>query len=88
METGPHDPHTVFEVFFLIKQSVRGGGVPPPRPHESASTAAAGGRRAECVCEAKSELESVATEAGLRVNPIHIQYVGRGQPPREAGLLR
>jgi len=34
------------------------GGVRPP-PLERVSRAAAEGRRAECVCEAESELESV-----------------------------
>jgi len=37
-----------------------GGGVRPP-PRERVSRAAAEGRRAECVCEAESELESVYT---------------------------
>ena len=35
-----------------------GGGVRPP-PRERVSRAVAEGRRAECVCEAESELESV-----------------------------
>jgi len=35
-----------------------GGGIRPP-PRERVSRAAAEGRRAECVCEAESELESV-----------------------------
>jgi len=45
-----------------------GGGVRPP-PRERVSRAVAEGRRAECVCEAESELESVGivlfmTESG------------------------
>jgi len=35
-----------------------GGGVRPP-PRQRVSRAVAEGRRAECVCEAESELESV-----------------------------
>jgi len=34
-------------------------GVVSPSPRERVSRAAAEGRRAECVCEAESELESV-----------------------------
>jgi len=56
-----------------------GGGVRPP-PRERVSRAVAEGRRAECVCEAESELESVTCarkrptvekvpSLGLRVNP-------------------
>jgi len=36
-----------------------GGGVRPP-PRERVSRAVAEGRRAECVCEAESELDSVS----------------------------
>ena len=35
-----------------------GGGIRPP-PRERVSRAVAEGRRAECVCEAESELESI-----------------------------
>jgi len=38
-----------------------GGGVRPP-PRERGSRAVAEGRRAECVCEAESELESVVRQ--------------------------
>jgi len=39
--------------------SVRGGGLGPSPPRD-VSRAAAEGRRAECVCEAESELEAVS----------------------------
>jgi len=42
-----------------------GGGVRPP-PRERVSRAVAEGRRAECVCEAESELESVGYIVGDR----------------------
>jgi len=50
-----------------------GGGVRPP-PRERVSRAAAEGRRAECVCEAESELESVNTYAKWK----HVSKVSNG----------
>jgi len=53
METGPHDPHTVFGVFFLKKQNLERG-----KSYRL-------GRRAGCVCEAESEPESVVPGAKM-----------------------
>ena len=61
-----------------------GGGVRTP-PRERVSRAVAEGRRAECVCEAESELESVK----LNDITIHTYYHGSTRlptPTRVSGL--
>ena len=57
--TGRRPPatHTQFLEFSFLWECARGVVRPPPR--ERVSRAAAEGHRAECVCEAESELESV-----------------------------
>jgi len=52
-----------------------GGGVRPP-PRERVSRAVAEGRRAECVCEAESELESVDLDIS------HLELVPGAISPR------
>jgi len=56
--TGRQAPNPVGEGVCLSVGVCEGGGVRPP-PRERVSRAAAEGRRAECVCEAESELEFV-----------------------------
>jgi len=63
METGPHDPHTIFGVFVLrrltrVNPMEHGFRVNPLGP--TTHTHFWSFHRAECVCEAESELESVA----------------------------
>jgi len=62
--TEPGQGHLRGESVCLSVGVCEGGGKTTPR--ERVSRAAAEGRRAECVCEAESELESVT---GCRAHP-------------------
>jgi len=82
-ETGLQRPTHSFWSFYFEKTKLvclsvgvcEGGGVRPP-PRERVSRAAAEGRRAECVCEAESELESVVRRGRIWINLILDAIVG------------